>query len=135
VASEPLAPDGIQIEEPSTLVPETGIEKVEIEGLARTQYEGSGLFKVDQVEPEPPSEPGEASEALEERTTSPITDLPLILPEDVEPPAPRAFGGAARSRRRHAAPARRPAPAAGTAPRRRWGGGCRDVVAGRAGGD
>jgi tetratricopeptide (TPR) repeat protein len=97
VAADALVPDGIQIEEPAALMPEAEIEKVEIEGLARTQYEGSGLFKLDQVEPETMSEPGGATEALEERTTSPMTDLPLILPDDVESPALRAFGSGARA--------------------------------------
>ena len=95
VAAEALIPDGIQTEEPAALTPERAIEKVEIEGLARTQYEGSGLFKLDQVEPETASGPGGDTEALEERRISPMTDLPLILPEDVESPAPRAFGSEA----------------------------------------
>src|SRR5439155_15633391 len=46
-------------------------EPAALEGLARTQYEGSGVFKVD-------------AEAVEEEM--PQVDLPLILPEDIEPP-------------------------------------------------
>jgi tetratricopeptide (TPR) repeat protein len=102
VASDALVPDGIQLEEPVALTPEAVIEKVEIEGLARTQYEGSGLFKLDQAELETPGELGGVTQGLEERTTSPMTDLPLILPEDVAAPTARAFGSGARAE--HAAP-------------------------------
>jgi len=105
VAPDALVPDGIQVEEPEVLVPEGQIEKVEIEGLARTQYEGSGLFKVDQDEAEHPRS-GPAPEALDERPTSPMTDLPLILPEEIAPPAPRAFVPGGRAER--AAPPRPP---------------------------
>jgi hypothetical protein len=51
---------------------------VQVEGLARTQYEGSGLFRVDESQDSVP---------FEERPTSPVADLPLIMPEDVEPAA------------------------------------------------
>lgn len=108
VASEALVPDGIQLEEPDAWTPEAVIEKVEIEGLARTQYEGSGLFKLDQAEPETPGDPGGVTDPLEGRTTSPMTDLPLILPEDVAAPAPRAFGSGVRAE--HAPPAASPPP-------------------------
>jgi hypothetical protein len=110
VASEALTPDGIQTEEPAALTPEAANEKIEIEGLARTQYEGSGLFKLDQVEPETASGPGGVTEALEERTASPMTDLPLILPEDVESPAPGAFVSGARSEHAMEPPAPSPPP-------------------------
>lgn len=102
VAPDSLATDGIELEEPA--VPEVEIEPIEIEGLARTQYEGSGMFKLDQGQPEG------APEALAERTTSPMTDLPLILPEDVSSPAVRTYDGGAH---REAAA---PAPAASYAP-------------------
>ena len=106
VAADAQLPDGIQIEEPGALTSEAEVETIEIEGLARTQYEGSGMFKVDQIEPQPP---GRATEALEERPTSPMTDLPLILPDDVESLPPRAFGSGARAE--HAtAPVERAAP-------------------------
>jgi hypothetical protein len=95
--------DGIQVEEPAA--PEVQIERIEIEGLARTQYEGSGLFKLDQGEPEPPGVPEEAPDALAERTTSPMTDLPLILPEDVTGPALRAYGGESYAEHETAPPA------------------------------
>jgi len=51
-----------------------------LEGLARTQYEGSGVFKVDAA---PPPEP----ELLDE--DMPTVDLPLIMPDDVSAPPPR----------------------------------------------
>ncbi len=109
VAPDALAPDGIELEEPAA--PEVEIERIEIEGLARTQYEGSGMFKLDQSEPQPLGEPAGAPEALAERTTSPMTDLPLILPEDFTAPAARAYDGGAH--REAAAPA---PPAASYAP-------------------
>ncbi len=110
VASDALVPDGIEIEEPPAPAPETEIETVEIEGLARTQYEGSGLFKLDQVEPETTSESRGATQALEAGATGAMTDLPLILPEDVESPAPRAFGGVARADHATAPPEQPPPP-------------------------
>src|SRR2546422_11343741 len=68
----------------STLFPYTTLfrslepQKLDVEGLARTQYE-SGTFAI----PEPP--PGLLDEDL------PQVDLPLIMPEDVMPAAtPRA---------------------------------------------
>lgn len=103
VASDALVADGIQLEEPAA--PEVEIEPIEIEGLARTQYEGSGLFKLDQGEPQPLGEPEDAPEVLAERTTSPMTDLPLILPEDVTGPALRAYDGGAPVEHEMAAPA------------------------------
>src|SRR5438093_2858806 len=59
--------DGLEVEEDVELK----AEPAALEGLARTQYEGSGMFKVD-------------AEAVEEEM--PQVDLPLILPEDIEPP-------------------------------------------------
>ena len=108
VAPDALATDGIELEEPAA--PEVEIERIEIEGLARTQYEGSGMFKLDQSEPQPLGEPEVAPEALAERATSPMTDLPLILPDDVPAPAARAYDRGAH--RETAAPA----PAASYAP-------------------
>jgi tetratricopeptide (TPR) repeat protein len=108
VAPDALVPDGIQLEEPAA--PAVEIERIEIEGLARTQYEGSGLFKLDQVEPPPRDEPEGAPEAAAERTTSPMTDLPLILPEDVTAPTLRTYDGGAHME------AAAPAPAASSAP-------------------
>jgi tetratricopeptide (TPR) repeat protein len=66
VAPDAVVADGIELEEPPDLTPDA---EVHIEGLARTQYEGSGMFKVDD----------------QERPTSPVSDLPLIMPEDLEP--------------------------------------------------
>jgi len=76
VAAESAAPEGIQFDEPVTSGPDPGAA---VEGLARTQYEGSGLFKLDN---EPPAQPAAAP------APEPTADLPLILPEDVEPAAP-----------------------------------------------
>jgi tetratricopeptide (TPR) repeat protein len=61
--SEPLKPDGLTIE-----------------GLARTQYEGSGMFRLDAPEGPPPAVDTDA--ALE---VGPAADLPLIMPDDAVP--------------------------------------------------
>jgi tetratricopeptide (TPR) repeat protein len=74
VVPEEVIAEGIELEEPGTLTPDA---EVEIEGLARTQYEGSGVFKVDEQPPEP-------AETSDERPTSPVADLPLIMPDDLE---------------------------------------------------
>lgn len=72
IAAESATPEGIQFDEPVAAAPDSGFS---VEGLARTQYEGSGLFKVDgQMPPEPVA-------------PEPAQDLPLIMPEDLEPPA------------------------------------------------
>src|SRR5439155_606082 len=63
------------------------IEQVEIEGLARTQYEGSGMFKLDA--PEPTGRGAGSAPDLDEAL--PQVDLPLIMPDDeIETPASRA---------------------------------------------
>jgi len=66
--------DGLEVQEDVELNSQQ-IEQVEIEGLARTQYEGSGMFKLDG--PEPTSESGPD---LDEQL--PQVDLPLIMPDD-----------------------------------------------------
>lgn len=53
-------------------------EDVQIEGLARTQYEGSGMFKLEQ-----PLLESTATPHLE--PDGPPVSLPLIMPDDVEP--------------------------------------------------
>ncbi|HXI34745.1 MAG TPA: tetratricopeptide repeat protein [Gemmatimonadales bacterium] len=58
-----------------------------VEGLARTQYEGSGAFKVDLPPPPAPAAPSPEPELLDE--DMPTVDLPLIMPDDVSTPAPR----------------------------------------------
>lgn len=74
--------EGLEVQEDVELNPQQ-IEQVEIEGLARTHYEGSGLFKLDTPaqEPEPDLD-----------DTLPQVDLPLILPEEgraaPQPPRP-----------------------------------------------
>ena len=66
--------DGLEVQEDVELNAQQ-IEQVEIEGLARTQYEGSGMFKLDG--PQPTSESGPD---LDEQL--PQVDLPLIMPDD-----------------------------------------------------
>ena len=97
------ATEGLVLEEPVTLS-EADVPHAQLEGLARTQYEGSGVFKVDDaaMPPEPPPEPAETlmmsspptpeidAEFDLEPPASPMSDLPLIMPEDVEPPQPPA---------------------------------------------
>lgn len=75
--------EGIVLDEESALAPDP---EVQVEGLARTQYEGSGMFRLDNAPPSaPPSAPAEPTE----RPTSPVDDLPLIMPEEIDsPPAP-----------------------------------------------
>jgi hypothetical protein len=63
-------------------------EPMKIEGLARTQYEGSGMFRLDAPE-EPP-----AAEAAQ-LDVSPVADLPLIMPDDV--PTPRRSSASMRA--------------------------------------
>ncbi len=70
VAAQVPPIEGIQLDEPVEAAPDSGSV---VEGLARTQYEGSGMFKVD-AGMSPPA--------------GPAADLPLIMPEDVEPAEP-----------------------------------------------
>jgi tetratricopeptide (TPR) repeat protein len=89
VAAEAPKTEGIQLEEEVTIQP----APVEVEGLARTQYEGSGVFKVDVPPPHsaPPLPPPPAAEARPEPEPEdlPTIDLPLILPDDTTPPVSR----------------------------------------------
>ena len=74
--------EGLEVQEDVELNAQQ-IEQVEIEGLARTQYEGSGMFKLDAPEPTAAQGAGpDLDEAL------PQVDLPLIMPDD-EPRATR----------------------------------------------
>lgn len=79
--------DGLEVQEDVELNAQE-IEQVEIEGLARTQYEGSGMFKLDAPAPEGSDRRGpDLDEAL------PEVDLPLIMPDEIPPPeAKRAVG-------------------------------------------
>jgi tetratricopeptide (TPR) repeat protein len=93
VANSTAKADGIEIHEEIVLQP----SEIVVEGLARTQYEGSGVFKLDVKQ-----------EAEEDLAT---VDLPLIMPdaEDVtglqeeaalaSPPAPASPRSAAPGRR------------------------------------
>lgn len=73
--------DGLEVQEDVELNPQE-IEQVEIEGLARTQYEGSGMFKLDATPPAESTPVPELEEGL------PEVNLPLIMPDDV--PATKA---------------------------------------------
>ena len=71
--------EGMVPDEPPPVEAEA-VPRVEIEGLARTQYEGSGMFKLDQ-----PLLESTATPHLE--SDGPSVSLPLIRPEDVTPAA------------------------------------------------
>jgi tetratricopeptide (TPR) repeat protein len=77
--------DGLEVQEETELSPQD-IEQVEVEGLARTQYEGSGVFKLDT--PAPPENAGMPIDLDEQM---PQVDLPLLMPDDdaKTPPKPR----------------------------------------------
>ena len=81
--------DGLEVQEDVELNPQQ-IEQVEIEGLARTQYEGSGMFKLDAREPDAGQGVSDLDDSL------PQVDLPLIMPDDEmlapapQPPPPAA---------------------------------------------
>ncbi|HET7789192.1 MAG TPA: tetratricopeptide repeat protein [Gemmatimonadales bacterium] len=85
--------EGLELQEEVELSAET-VEPIQVEGLARTQYEGSGMFRLDAPAPPPAAEPM-ADEEM------PQVDLPLIMPDDVEP-----------ARASHAPPVEEPAPPA-----------------------
>jgi tetratricopeptide (TPR) repeat protein len=85
--------EGLEVQEDVELNAQQ-IEQVEIEGLARTHYEGSGLFKLDAPEPAQNAPSPELDESL------PPVDLPLIMPDETAgmasappkaapPPAPK----------------------------------------------
>ncbi len=70
--------DGLEVQEEVELKPQD-IEQVEVEGLARTQYEGSGMFRLDA--PAPADSPS-SSGAAELDDSLPQVDLPLIMPDE-----------------------------------------------------
>ena len=73
--------EGLEVQEDVELNSQQ-IEQVDVIGLARTQYEGSGMFKLDIPSPEvQPPVPELIDEAM------PQVDLPLIMPDDM--PAPQ----------------------------------------------
>lgn len=77
--AEPTLTEGLELAEEPAITPDP---EIQVEGLARTQYEGSGMFKVDTSLDATP---------FEERPTSPVDDLPLIMPEELDlPPVPAA---------------------------------------------
>ncbi len=111
VAHEAAKADGIEVQEEVELKPDVA----PLDGLARTQYEGSGMFKLEspsEGEPPPSPPPSPFSQAIDSGEDLPSVDLPLIMPDDVTPtPPPRTSGGGSR---RVSAPAPMPPPAAVT---------------------
>jgi tetratricopeptide (TPR) repeat protein len=93
--------EGLEVQEDVELNAQQ-IEQVEIEGLARTQYEGSGMFKLDAPghESATPTSP-DLDESL------PQVDLPLIMPDEV----PRAAAAYPKPGPPPAPPSPPPAPA------------------------
>lgn len=99
-ASHLARADGIELQEEVVMEP----TEIAIEGLARTQYEGSGVFRLDEsaqaasvLEPTPPPEAVEPAEPAE--AEAPEVDLPLIMPEDVTPAAHAGAGPPPSARR------------------------------------
>jgi tetratricopeptide (TPR) repeat protein len=77
--------EGLEVQEDVELNAQQ-IEQVEVEGLARTQYEGSGMFKLDAPAPSG----GQTGAAPDLDEALPQVDLPLIMPDDEPLPAPQA---------------------------------------------
>ncbi|HEY6090556.1 MAG TPA: tetratricopeptide repeat protein [Gemmatimonadales bacterium] len=96
-AHEAAKADGLEVQEDVELNSQQ-IEQVEVEGLARTQYEGSGMFKLDAPEPAGRAAAPDLDDGL------PQVDLPLIMPDDEDAP------------RKAAAPPQPPAPPAPRVP-------------------
>ncbi len=109
VAHDAAKAEGLEVQEDVVLEP----QRLEVEGLARTQYE-SGTFTAPAEAEAPPLEPED---------DLPYVDLPLIMPDDVEPvaapagrrtptpPAPRRSPPPPPQSPRVSAPAPAPAPA------------------------
>jgi tetratricopeptide (TPR) repeat protein len=74
--------EGLEVQEDVELSAQQ-FERVEVEGLAHSQYEGSGLFKLDAPPGEAAARPAEATD-----DTMPEVDLPLFLPDDLPASAP-----------------------------------------------
>ena len=66
--------EGLEVQEDVELNSQQ-IEQVDVAGLARTQYEGSGMFKLDT--PEADTRPEPVDDGM------PQVDLPLIMPDDM----------------------------------------------------
>jgi tetratricopeptide (TPR) repeat protein len=93
--------DGIELQEEIELKADTA----PLDGLARTQYEGSGMFRIDKSEelppepgapeseraepPVPPPLPPPVAEAPDVEENLPSVDLPLIMPDDIPAPVAR----------------------------------------------
>jgi tetratricopeptide (TPR) repeat protein len=76
--------EGLEVQEDVELNDQE-IEQVEVEGLARTQYEGSGMFKLDAPAP---ADTGGGISGLDLDEAMPQVDLPLLMPDDA--PTPRS---------------------------------------------
>lgn len=86
VAGTAAQPEGIELAEEVELAPEA----VPIEGLARTQYEGSGMFKLEASEELPPEpQPAPPPPPVDAEEPSAPVDLPLIMPEELDAQAAR----------------------------------------------
>jgi tetratricopeptide repeat protein len=78
VGHEAIKADGLQVEEVIDLEP----DHAKVEGLAHTQYEVASMFQAHSL----PATPPEVSALdLPAEDESPPIDLPLIMPEDLEP--------------------------------------------------
>jgi len=80
--------EGLEVQEDVELNSQQ-IEQVDVIGLARTQYEGSGMFKLDT--PDAADAPAPLPELIDD--AMPQVDLPLIMPDDMPaaeapPPVP-----------------------------------------------
>jgi tetratricopeptide (TPR) repeat protein len=96
--AEPAQTEGLELDGQTEVAPDPSMQ---VEGLARTQYEGSGMFKLDSgADPTP----------FEERPTSPVADLPLIMPEELDLPPVTAAPPPSPARASAATPAPVPAP-------------------------
>lgn len=80
--------DGLVVEESEPLQP----DDLSVQGLARTQYEGSGMFRMDSPDQPPAAEDAVAD--LVPLDSGPTSDLPLIMPDDA--PSPRRSSAAMR---------------------------------------
>jgi len=89
-ANEAAKADGIELQEDVQL----SVDAAPLDGLARTQYEGSGMFKLESAGEGTTSNPEPAAAAAPEvEEDLPSVDLPLIMPDDIPPvevPAPPA---------------------------------------------
>lgn len=80
-SAETAQTEGIELAPEASLTP----DNVQVDGLARTHYEGSGMFTLSDAPPE-----AEPIAPADESDDGPSVDLPLIMPDDISSePAPR----------------------------------------------